>query len=70
MYGEGGVKPVGPNSHFLPKICFWGFPNEILWWCWPEIDAIQVGGAIFYVLMKDGGAGVCVDLRQPLTQSY
>ena len=22
----GGVKPVGPNSQLLPKICFWGFP--------------------------------------------
>ena len=25
--GGGGVKPVGPNSQLLPKICFWGSPN-------------------------------------------
>ena len=25
-FGEGGVKPVGPNSQFLPKICFGGSP--------------------------------------------
>ena len=27
--GEGGVKPVGPNSQLLPKICFESFPYEI-----------------------------------------
>ena len=28
-FGEvGGVKPVGPKSQLLPKICFWGFPNR------------------------------------------
>ena len=32
LYGNpnvrgGGVKPVGPNSQLLPKICFEGFPN-------------------------------------------
>ena len=26
-YGEGAVKPVGPNSQLLPKICFGGFPD-------------------------------------------
>ena len=24
----GGVKPVGPNSQLLPKICFASFPNQ------------------------------------------
>ena len=27
-FGEGGVKPVGPKSQLLPKICFGGFPND------------------------------------------
>ena len=26
----GGVKPVGPKSQLLPKICFGGFPNQML----------------------------------------
>ena len=27
--GRGGVKPVGPKSQLLPKICFACFPNRI-----------------------------------------
>ena len=25
-----GVKPVGPNSQLLPKICFASFPNTVI----------------------------------------
>ena len=34
-FGEGGgVKPVGPKSQLLPKICFACFPNiKWGWWC-------------------------------------
>ena len=27
--GGVGIKPVGPNSQLLPKICFASFPKEI-----------------------------------------
>ena len=37
-----GGKPVGPNSQLLPKICFRGFPKEILQNCEHTADEFKL----------------------------